>query len=92
MIFGRNLTLACFVSNVFVFAGTAFAQSETSTVAIKRRPAYIYPSWAEGVEELVNDASRTSGWNSCFSEWPSDVNLYAFDINSTDDLNRLMTK
>ncbi len=92
MISCRCLTLAFFLSSVFVFAGTSFAQSETSTIAFKGRPAYVYPNWPEGVGELVNDASRSSGWNSWFSEWPSDVNHYAFEIKSTNDLNRSITK
>ena len=49
-------------------------------------------SWPEKVGELVNDLSRTSGWNSWFTEWPNDVNQYAFEIKSTDELNRVIAK
>jgi hypothetical protein len=73
-------------------AGPVFAAAGTSMVATKGQPAYVSPNWAEGVGELVNDGSRTSGWNSWFTEWPNDVNQYAFEIKSTDDLNRLIAK
>ncbi len=77
---------------VLSFAETAFCEGGTSIVAEKGEPAVVSPSWPEGAADLVNDPLRTSGWNSWFSEWPNDVNQYAFDIESTDDLNRLIQK
>lgn len=70
----------------------ASAAGGTSIVATKGQPAYVLPAWPEGAAELVNDPTRTSGWNSWFSDWPNDVNQYAFEIKSTDDLNRLIEK
>lgn len=61
-------------------------------IAAKGQPASVSPGWPEGSAELVNDPLRTSGWNSWFSEWPNDVNQYAFEVRSTDDLNRLIEK
>jgi len=77
-----------------VFSATTptFAAGGTSTVASKGNAAYVSADWAEGVGELVNDESRTTGWNPWFTEWPNDVNQYAFEIQSRDDLNRLITK
>jgi hypothetical protein len=31
-----------------------------------------------GSFDLVNDPLRTQGWNPWFSEWPNDMNFYAF--------------
>lgn len=84
------LTL-CFVSFV-AKTDPAWAAGGTDTVATKGQRAHVSPSWPEGVGELVNDPCRTSGWNSWFSEWPNDVNQYAFVIQSTGDLNRLIAK
>lgn len=70
----------------------AVASSGTDVVASEGQPAHVNPAWAEGVGQIINDAARTSGWNSWFSEWPNDVNQYAFDVNSTKDLNRLIKK
>ncbi|RLS53218.1 MAG: hypothetical protein DWH91_14915 [Planctomycetota bacterium] len=71
---------------------TLWAAGGTDIIATKGQPAYISESWPKGTAELVNDPSRTTGWNSWFSEWPSDVHQYAMEIQSTDDLNRLIEK
>lgn len=68
---------------------SAFAAGGTSIVASKGQSVHVSAGWPDGVGELVNDPSRSTGWNSWFSEWPNDVNQYAFEIESTDDLNRL---
>lgn len=86
------LVLVSCLTAAFSSATLAFAAGGTSTIASKGRAAYVSPGWAEGVGELVNDESRTAGWNSWFTEWPNDVNQYAFEIQSTDDLNRLIAK
>ena len=92
MVHCRLLTTAlCFVSLLSVM-DYACAAGGTSTVATRNQPAFVSPSWSRGIGELVNDPSRTSGWNSWFTEWPNDVNQYAFEIKSTDDLNRLIAK
>ena len=84
------LTL-CFASFV-AETDPAWAAGGTETVATKGQHAHVSPGWPEGVGELVNDPCRTSGWNSWFTEWPNDVNQYAFVIQSTGDLNRLIAK
>jgi len=92
MIHCRLLTAAICLAALLSPGDGAFAGGGTRIVAKTGEPAHVSPSWPEGVDKLVNDASRTSGWNSWFSEWPNDVNQYAFDIKSTDDLNRLIEK
>ena len=64
----------------------------TSVIAAPGRKVSAHDAWAEGVVELVNDQVRTKGWNSFFSEWPNDVNQYAMEAKSMDDVNRLMQK
>ena len=88
----RLLTLALCLAFVFPIADHSLAAGGTSVVATKGQAAYVSPTWPEGVGELVNHPLRTSGWNSWFTEWPNDVNQYAFEIKSTDDLNRLITR
>ena len=81
-----------FVSLICFSPTLIFAMGGTSIVASKGQPAHPNATWPEGVLELVNDPARTTGWNSWFSEWPNDVNQYAFDIETTNDLNRLIEK
>jgi hypothetical protein len=92
MINCRHLTAALCLAFVFSVSDHALAEGGTDIVATKGQPAHVSPSSPEGVGVLVNAGSRTSGWNSWFSEWPNDVNQYAFEIKSTDDLNRLIEK
>jgi hypothetical protein len=68
------------------------AAGGTSVVAAKGQATYVSPTWPDGVGELVNDPLRTSGWNPWFTGCPNDVHHYAFEINSTDDLNRLIAR
>ena len=92
MIACRFLTFAICIPVVFFFADHAFARSGTRIVATKGQPARVSPGWPDGAGDLVNASSRTSGWNSFFSDWPNDVDYYAFEIKSTDDVNRLIEK
>ncbi len=88
----RFLTMAFCLAAVLSVADHSFAAGGTWIVAKKGQPAHASPSWLEGASELVNAASRTSGWNSWFSQWPNDGNQYAFEIKSTGDLNLLIEK
>lgn len=92
MIHCRFLTLALCLASLLSVTDYALAAGGTDVVATKGQRAYVSPTWPEGVGELVNDSSRTFGWHDWFSEWPNDVNQYAFEIKSTDDLNRLIAK
>ena len=92
MVHFRWLTLTLCLALLVAETDPACAAGGTDTVATKGQRAQVSPSWPGGVGELVNDPCRTSGWNSWFSEWPNDVNQYAFVIQSTGDLNRLIAK
>jgi hypothetical protein len=92
MIRCRLLTAAFCILSLLSVREYACGAGGTSTVATKGQPALVSASWPDGVGELVNDPARTRGWNSWFTEWPNDVKQYAFEIKSTDDLNRLIAK
>lgn len=89
-----KLTIHLAVVGVAVFCGSSIllAAGGTSNIAVKGQPAHVSSGWPEGVAAIVNDPSRTSGWNSWFSEWPNDVNQYALEIKNTADLNQLIAK
>ena len=78
--------------SVLLTTSAALAAGGTDIVAREGQPAHVRQSWPEGAGEIVNDPARTKGWNSWFSEWPSDVNQYGFRVKSIDDVNRLIAK
>ncbi len=82
----------CSVVLILFASSNLFAAGGTDTIATKGQPVTVSAAWPEGVGAIVNDPTRTTGWHSWFSEWPNDVNQYAFEIASTDDLNRLLEK
>ena len=92
MIPHRLLTATLCLAFLLSVEGDAFAVGGTSIVATKGQRTRVAPGWPDGVGELVNDASRTTGWNSWFSGWPNDVNQYALEIESIADLNRVIDK
>jgi hypothetical protein len=69
-----------------------FAAGGTEIVATKGQPAFVQETWPKGVAEIVNDPVRTTGWNDWFSEWPNDVNQYALEAQTLEDVNRLIAK
>jgi hypothetical protein len=73
-------------------ADECLAIAGTSSVASTGQEVSPRDSWPEGVVELLNDPTRTEGWNDWFSEWPNDVCHYAFDVQGMDDVNRLLEK
>ena len=82
-----------FALSVLVLAASnTLAMSGTSQVAWRDKPVPAQSDWPAGVLDLVNDPLRTEGWNPWFSEWPNDVNYYAFQVGDTNDVNRLITK
>lgn len=83
---------ACFVSLILLATSSLFAAGGTDVIATKGQPVAESPTWPAGVAAIINDPTRTTGWKDWFSEWPNDVNQYAFEIASTDDLNRLLEK
>lgn len=68
------------------------AMSGTSQVAWPDEPVKASADWPAGALELINDPLRTKGWNPWFSEWPNDVNHYAFMVTNSSDVNRLIRK
>jgi len=88
----RMLTIAICVAICLTAPRDLLAAGGTSMVASKGQPAYVSRGWPQGVDDLVNDPLRTDGWNSWFTEWPNDVNQYAYDVKSTADINRLIEK
>lgn len=70
----------------------ACGMSGTSQVAWPGKPVAAVADWPAGVLELINDPLRTKGWNPWFSEWPNDVNHYAFMVTNSSDVNRLIRK
>jgi hypothetical protein len=87
-----RVSLTCLVVYVSMWPTDLLAAGGTSIVASPGQPASVSTGWPEGVGELVNDPARTTGWNSWFTEWPNDVNQYAFEIKTMGDLNRLIQK
>jgi hypothetical protein len=85
-------SLAAVVPLMLLAAGDLFAAGGTTVVASKGAAATISATWPEGVGDLVNDAARTSGWRPWFTEWPNDVQHYAYDVKSTDEINALIVK
>ena len=92
-----RILFAPYLSRLFIGAALvcivtpkSFAAGGSSIIARKGQDVRVRESWPDGVGALVNDAARTRGWNSWFSEWPNDVSQYGFEIASTDDLNRLI--
>lgn len=67
-----------------------FAAAGTDIVARPGQEVRPLDTWPKGVAELLNDPTRTDGWNDWFSEWSNDVCHYAFDVKNVDDVNRLL--
>ncbi len=89
----RRLSTAAFCVTLCLTApSNLLGMGGTSIVATKGSPAHVSAGWPEGVGDLVNDPLRTTGWNSWFSEWPNDVNQYAFEVGSTAEVNGLIVK
>ncbi len=86
----RVYWFACVLVVAMMVPADLHAAGGTSIVANPGQKAFLNESWPEGVGELVNDPARTTGWNSWFTEWPNDVNQYAFEIKTSEDLNRLI--
>lgn len=68
------------------------AAAGTASVASQGRDVTPRSEWAEGIVELLNDPARTEGWNPWFTEWPNDVCHYAFEVQTMEDVNRLVDK
>jgi len=83
---------ACFGLLLCFVATDLFAAGGTAVIASKGQPVTAAAGWPEGLGELLNDPARTTGWLDWFSEWPNDVNHYAFENATTDDINRLIEK
>jgi hypothetical protein len=87
-IFPLALAAAIFLSAPTV----AWAIAGFSAVATEGRRVEENLQWPAKMIDVVNDPTRTVGWNFWFSECPNDVNDYVFVAKSTDDLNRVLKK
>ncbi len=92
MIYRRFLSLASCIGLSLAAPTVLLGAGGTSIVATNGQPAHVSAGWPDGAGPLVNDPMRTTGWNSWFTEWPNDVNHFAFDVQSADDLNRIVEK
>lgn len=92
MLYRRFLLIAYCVVASLAAPAVLLGGGGTSIVAVKGHPVDVSDGWPAGVGELLNDPARTSGWNPWFTEWPNDLNHYAFDVGSVEDLNRLVEK
>lgn len=92
----RKTVAAICLLTVGVLAPCALGVSGTSQIA--QEEVLVDPGtaeimgWPTGVTELVNDRSRTNGWNPWFSEWPNDVNHYEMHAATDQDLQRIIHK
>lgn len=77
---------------ILLGASTAWGIAGFSQVAYPGDAVEESTGWIPGLVDVVNDPVRTVGWNFWFSECPNDINHYAFNVKSTDDLNRLIKK
>ncbi len=82
--------LACAMTFSLLTSASLWAAGGTSIVARSGQKAAVSAGWPQGVGDLVNHPARTTGWNSWFSEWPNDVNQYALEIKTMEELNRLI--
>lgn len=91
-----RLLLVCTSLAIVVVDGVSIdrldAAAGTSVVATTGQKAHVQGAWPSGVDAIVNDPARTDGWNPWFTEWPNDVNHYAFRFENADDINRLIKK
>jgi hypothetical protein len=81
-----------FLIALVVSASELFARSGTSQVAWPGQPVAGRADWPSNALELINDPTRTEGWNPWFSEWPNDVKHFTFKVRDSDDVNRLIRK
>jgi hypothetical protein len=86
----RSTCMLTLFAVVSMSISSLWARGSTRIIARPGQAAHINEHWPKGVDEIVNDQTRTRGWNSSFSEWPSDVQQFALEIKSYDDLQRLI--
>jgi hypothetical protein len=88
----RTLTLLFYLGVVMTWSQTVLGVASITQVAYTNRAVAPESGWPEGTLALINDPARTVGWNPWFSELPNDVNYYAFEPRSMDDVNRLVAR
>jgi hypothetical protein len=91
--FSFSLAAALLAIGLLQAAGlSALGMSGTDQVAWPGKPVAAETDWPVGTADLANDPVRAAGWNPWFSEWPNDVNHYEFKPQSSQDVNRLLTR
>lgn len=66
--------------------------ASTAQVAWPGRAVEQREGWPAGALAVINDATRTTGWNPWFSEMPNDVNHYGFEPQTSEDVHRLIVR
>lgn len=76
----------------FVAPSQVWAISGFSPVAAEGQSLEDNGQWPAKMVDVLNDPSRTVGWNFWFSECPNDANNYVFVAKTNDDLHRILKK
>ena len=88
-----NIRLAALsLVGIGLFPYTALAIGGTDQIAAAGKAAAVVEGWPEGVQEVINDAVRTNGWHSWFSECPNDTRTFELHIRNGEDAARLVRK
>lgn len=69
-----------------------WAWASTDQVAWPGKAVEQREGWHAGALSVINDPTRTTGWNPWFSELPNDVNHYGFEPRTTGEVQRLIEK
>lgn len=77
---------------VVVIGVSVFGAAGTDTLAWKGKKTSVSEGWPQGAGDLVNDRARTEGWKNWFSGMCDSPSNFAFEIENTEDLNRLLEK
>lgn len=89
----RRVAIILSLTLIVAFARPVDAAGGTDHIAEKgKRVAGTVYGWPAGLEELLNDPARTDGWQPWFTELPSDVRYYDYEINTMGELNRVIAR
>jgi hypothetical protein len=87
-----NTRLACLCWVFAMATWTVLARSGASQIAWPGKSVQADTGWPAGAVELINDPTRTEGWNPWFSGTPSDVRYFVFKLTNQEDASRLVDR